>query len=64
MAETGVALLPGSAFGMETDSLTARLAFVDFNGGQILATSPEHASFDKVKQGINKLCDWINHLCV
>lgn len=62
MAETGVALLPGSAFGMEADSLTVRLAFVDFNGSQILETFPEHANFDKTKQGINKLCDWLNNL--
>ncbi|MCF6288187.1 MAG: pyridoxal phosphate-dependent aminotransferase [Proteobacteria bacterium] len=62
MAETGVALLPGSAFGMQEDSLTARLAFVDFKGEQILSTSPKRASFEKVKQGINKLCAWLNNL--
>ena len=36
LTETGVALLPGSAFGRSTSELTARLAFVDFDGDQAL----------------------------
>ncbi|MBL4659803.1 MAG: pyridoxal phosphate-dependent aminotransferase [Alcanivoracaceae bacterium] len=59
MDETGVALLPGSAFGMKEDSLTARLAFVDFDGSQIL-DEKNIASFNNVKQGIDKLCDWVS----
>ncbi|MCW5517546.1 pyridoxal phosphate-dependent aminotransferase [Muriicola sp. Z0-33] len=31
LLETGVALLPGTAFGFEQDQLVARLAYVDFN---------------------------------
>jgi aspartate aminotransferase len=35
--ETGVALLPGSAFGRPEDELTARLSYVDFDGTKALA---------------------------
>lgn len=35
--ETGVALLPGSAFGRDPDELTARIAYVDFDGAAALA---------------------------
>lgn len=36
LAKTGVALLPGSAFGLPPEDLTARLAFVDFDGNAAL----------------------------
>ena len=62
MDETGVALLPGSAFGMPKESLTARLAFVDFDGAQIFNTSVQQANIEKIKKGITKLCDWVNNL--
>ncbi len=62
MEETGVALLPGSAFGMPPSSLTARLAFVDFDGGQIWDESQQSADFDKVKQGIQALCQWLENI--
>ena len=32
LAETGVALLPGRSFGLPSEDLTARLAYVDFDG--------------------------------
>lgn len=35
--ETGVALLPGSAFGRPDEELTARLSYVDFDGAKALA---------------------------
>lgn len=35
--ETGVAILPGSDFGRPVSELTARLAYVDFDGGAALA---------------------------
>lgn len=60
MAETGVALLPGSAFGMPEDSLTARLAFVDFDGAQVLDTGGREPSFDKVREGMDVLSDWLD----
>lgn len=47
--ETGAALLPGSAFGRTQEELTARLAFVDFDGAAALASAegwPEGESLD------------------
>ena len=61
MDATGVALLPGTAFGMSPESLTTRLAFVDFDGSQILSSS-EKIDFNQVKQGIDILCDWLQSL--
>ena len=37
LEDTGVAILPGSAFGRPEEELTARLAFVDFDGAKALA---------------------------
>ncbi len=62
MEETGVALLPGSAFGMPVKSLTARLAFVDFDGAQIWQEDQPDAEFEKVKAGIDRLCGWLESL--
>ena len=62
MAETGIALLPGSAFGMSSSSLTTRLAFVDFDGGQIFDPIKTNHEYNKVKEGINLLCQWLTAL--
>lgn len=43
--ESGVAILPGVAFGRSRSDLTARLAFVDFDGAKALAAS-ETVSLD------------------
>lgn len=37
LEDTGVAILPGLAFGRPADELVARLAYVDFDGGRALA---------------------------
>ncbi len=37
LAETGVAILPGSDFGEPPEELTARIAYVDFDGARALA---------------------------
>lgn len=58
MKETGIALLPGSAFGMPTHSLTTRLAFVDFDGSQILFNDRKELEYAKIKKGISLLCHW------
>ncbi|OWY70244.1 aspartate aminotransferase [cyanobacterium TDX16] len=39
VAETGVAILPGAAFGRARSDMSARLAFVDFDGAKALAAS-------------------------
>jgi len=62
MDDTGVALLPGSAFGMPNNSLTTRLAFVDFDGSQIWDENIQQADFEKVKLGIKALADWLARL--
>lgn len=65
LADIGVALLPGSAFGMPPDALTARLAYVDFDGAAAL---DDWDSFDdarartcaaKMLAGIDRLGDWL-----
>ena len=37
--ETGVAILPGSSFGRPEEELTARLAYVDFDGARAMTAS-------------------------
>lgn len=59
MADTGVALLPGSAFGMPAENMTARLAFVDFDGEQISSAGGHEPAFPRVKQGIGEICSWL-----
>ena len=36
LEETGVAILPGSAFGRPPEELTVRISFVDFDGARAL----------------------------
>ena len=65
--ETGFAMLPGTDFGLEKKKLLSRIAFVDFDGGKILAQldskckldndSFEHY-FPKIYEGIKKLKNW------
>ena len=70
LEETGVAILPGSHFGRPDEELTARLAYVDFDGAQALAAS-EGISLDEPLNGefleaycggvlaaIDKICEW------
>ena len=39
MEETGVAILPGSSFERDPEELTARMAYVDFDGAKALTAS-------------------------
>lgn len=68
--ETGVALLPGSSFNLSPESLTARLAFVDFDGSAALEGAlsssadeiPEsfiEAFLGKTLEGVDLLCEWL-----
>ncbi len=71
LRETGVAILPGSNFGRPYKELTARLAFVDFDGARALAATeqmtadqPLDEAFlrlycERVLLAIDKLCAWI-----
>ncbi len=71
LAETGVALLPGTAFGMGSKQLSARLAYVDFDGVVVLeaakktdVTAPLDIKFLTTHcahqlEGIDALCEWV-----
>ena len=74
LAETGVAFLPGKAFGRADEELTVRIAYVDFDGARALAASeqipldqdigPDFIEFycHNTKKGIELLCDWVDAL--
>ena len=71
LADTGVALLPGNAFGMPPEQLCARLAYVEFDGREALKASREislsrpideaarEAIFAKTLRGTQKLTQWL-----
>jgi aspartate aminotransferase len=47
LTDTGVAVLPGTVFGHPAETLTARLAFVDFDGGRALMAAGADAARDE-----------------
>jgi len=49
--DVGVAMLPGAAFGQSPVDLTARLAFVDFDGARALAASEKIPLHDPLPEG-------------
>lgn len=71
LEETGVAILPGSDFGRPAEELTARIAYVDFDGARALAASeqlPREAALDAafleayaepVVEAIERIVAWI-----
>ncbi|WP_110657484.1 pyridoxal phosphate-dependent aminotransferase [Salinicola halimionae] len=66
LAETGVALLPGSAFGCDPAQLTARLAYVDFEGETLLMHPPQRYDqpmalpvLERVRLGIRSIIEWL-----
>lgn len=68
LADTGVAVLPGSDFGRVEEDLTVRIAFVDFDGSQALAHYPDDRIVDrafvgehcsKTIEAVRRLVDWI-----
>ena len=69
--KTGVALLPGSDFGLEKTKMIARLSYTDFNGEIFLkntsgSISPNTADLEKyapnIVNGISKLKEWSKSL--
>ena len=74
LEDTGVALLPGEDFGRKPEEMTARLAYVDFDGKLALANSmktphEEHLtdkfvidSCPKIVKGLDKLGQWLKEL--
>ncbi len=72
LEDTGVAILPGSAFGRPPEELSARLAYVDFDGARALAAvgrlgldgELDESFLDtycpNVLTAIERLCDWLD----
>jgi aspartate aminotransferase len=69
--KTGVALLPGSDFGLNDNKMLARLSFTDFDGSAFLkhALSSKKLDDEELKkyalnivEGVSKLKDWSNSL--
>ena len=71
LSDAGVAILPGSAFGRPPHELTARLAYVNFDGARALAAAevmprdePLGDEFlrtycDGTRAAIERICDWL-----
>ena len=69
--KTGVALLPGSDFGMDSNKMLARLSYTDFDGTNFLSDTLGSKKLDdatlqknapNIVSGISKLKDWSNSL--
>ena len=69
--KTGVALLPGSDFGMDSSSMLARLSFTDFDGANFLnntlgSKKLDNATLKKnapnIVDGVSKIKEWSNSL--
>ena len=66
LEETGVVLLSGSAFRRPKGEMTARLAYVTFDGGEAMTAAGDAASdhflkeqCPKVLEGIERLANWV-----
>ncbi|MFT5682835.1 MAG: aspartate aminotransferase [Myxococcota bacterium] len=71
LTETGVALLPGASFERPVEELTARMAYVDFDGAAALAISRQHPldeplpldalseACGPVLEGVDCMCRWL-----
>jgi aspartate aminotransferase len=69
--KTGVALLPGSDFGVNSEKMLARLSYTDFNGDNFLANIKGGKNLNNIDinkfapniaEGISKLKDWSKSL--
>ncbi|MBB1489241.1 pyridoxal phosphate-dependent aminotransferase [Oceanospirillum sediminis] len=70
LAETGVACLPGSAFGRPEQEFSARIACVDFNGDSALKAASYGKEINSdfleqycypVTEATRRLCHWLKH---
>ena len=69
--KTGVALLPGSDFGLDNNKMLARLSFTDFNGNSFLKNTLGSKKLDEadlqkyapnIVGGVSALKEWSNSL--
>ncbi len=56
LKETGVALLPGIAFGHSNESFTARLSYVDFEGAELLKIVEKNPNISVDEQFVERFC--------
>lgn len=71
LEDTGVAILPGVAFGRPAHELTCRLAYVNFDGGAVLDAVAQKSASEALDEqflrsacprtcrAIDRLCDWL-----
>ncbi|MDR9456940.1 MAG: pyridoxal phosphate-dependent aminotransferase [Salegentibacter sp.] len=62
LKDTGVALLPASAFGFDQDYLAARLAYVDFPDPAEKVEFDLNTDCPNVIEGIYLICAWISNI--
>lgn len=71
LADTGVAILPGSDFGRDESELTARIAFIDFDGKEALTNYPQDNVINesyiyrycgKTIEAVKRITDWLKNL--
>ena len=62
LAETGVAILPASAFGFDEDYLAARLAYVDFKEPKERSNFDLKTDCPNIVEGIELICSWIENM--
>ena len=69
--KTGVALLPGSDFGIDSKKMLARLSYTDFDGGNFLTNTAGSKKLDNadlkkyapnIVNGTSILKEWANSL--
>jgi len=69
--KTGVALLPGSDFGLDSKKMIARLSYTDFDGASFIKNTLGSKSLDdgdlkknapNIVDGVAALKDWSNSL--
>jgi aspartate aminotransferase len=72
LEDTGVAMLPGSDFGRPPQELTARIAYVDFDGAQALGAAAAVPAEEELSEkflreycgdtleAMDRLCSWID----
>ena len=72
LEETGVAVLPGTAFWRPPEELTVRIAYADFDGARALAAADQwlrHKNPDdyflqtycgNILMAIDRLCEWVH----
>ena len=71
LKKTGVALLPGSDFGLDSKKMLARLSYTDFDGANFLKNTPGSKKLDNddlkknapnIVDGVSALKEWSNSL--